>query len=350
MSPTVFVLAQSTLGFWEKLTDPFVGAGFLVNFLVLGSLYSLLAVGFVIVFKATQVLNFAHGAVAALGAYFTWSVVIKWEIPVRWFPEGSAFSTKNTESILQPYLLTWVVGLILAVAVAALLGLVLERLFVEPMVGEPLFSVAIITLGMDIFLRTMYNDVIGVRSKPMGDPFGFNSWKLPVGDQTMLLFWAQPFIIVVGIIVAILLVWFFRSKYGVAMRATAFDQEAAMAQGIPVSRIFALAWIIGGGLAALAGTFFAMSPPGFTGAHLFLPFIAFRALPAVVVGGLDSVPGAVVGGMIVAFIEIFLGTYFGFLSDWVGNGFGEIIPYVVMFVFLLVKPYGLFGTEEIRRV
>ncbi len=346
----VFVLAQTAAGFWDKLLDPFAGAGFLINFLVLGSLYSLLAVGFVIVFKATQVLNFAHGAVAALGAYFTWAAVSKWEIPGRWFPADSAFNKANTDSFLQPRLLTWIVGLLLAVIVAAALGYVLERLFIEPMVGEPLFSVAIITLGMEIFLRTFYSDFIGVIAKPMGDPFGFNAWKVQIGDKTLLLFWSQPFIVVVAIILAVLLVFFFRSKYGVAMRATAFDQEAAMVQGIPVSRIFALAWIIGGVLAAFAGTFFAMAPPAFAGAHLFLPFIAFRALPAVVVGGLDSIGGAVVGGMIVAFAEIFLGTYFGFLSDFIGNGFGEVIPFVVMFVFLLVKPYGLFGTEEIRRV
>lgn len=346
----VLVLAQSTFGFWEKLADPFTGVGFLIQFIVLGALYSLLAVGFVIVFKATQVLNFAHGAVAALGAYFTFAAVTKWEIPGRWFPADSAFNKANTESFFQPRLFTWIVALLVAVLVAAALGWVLERLFIEPMVGEPLFSVAIITLGMEIFLRTFYSDFIGVLAKPMGDPFGFNSWKLQIGEKTLLLFWSQPFIVVTAGLLALGLVWFFRSKYGIAMRATAFDQEAAMVQGIPVTRIFALAWIIGGVLAAFAGTFFAMAPPGFKGAELFLPFIAFRALPAVVVGGLDSIPGAVVGGFIIAFFEIFLGTYFGFLSGFIGNGFGEVIPFVVMFAFLLVKPYGLFGTEEIRRV
>lgn len=343
------LLAQ-TATFTERIVDPFVGAGFVINFLVLGSLYSLIAVGFVIIFKSTQVLNFAHGAIAALGAYFTWVTVTHWNIPGRFFPPDSPFVIGNTESFWQPRVLTWVTALILAALMAAALGWLMERLFIEPMVGEPIFSVAIITLGMEIVLRTIYTDFLGSLARPMGDPFGFNGWRWEIGEKTLLVFWSQPFIIASTVILAILLVLFFRSKYGVAMRATAFDQEAAMIQGIPVRRIFALAWVIGGLLAAFAGTFSATAPPRFRGADPLLPLLAFRALPAVVVGGLDSIIGAFAGGFIVAFFEIFLPTYFTTLSSYVGQGFEAVVPYAVMLVFLIIKPYGLFGTEEIRRV
>lgn len=349
MLATVSIVAQ-TAGptFVEKLTDAFTGANFLINFLVLGALYSLLAIGFVIVFKATQVLNFAHGAIAALGAYFTFVVVVNLDVPGRWFPEDSVFNTPS-ESFLSGRLVTWLIGLTLAMAVAAALGWLLERLFIEPMVGEPLFSVAIITLGLEIATRTVYRDFIGVIDKQVGDPFQFQSWSIPVGERSVTLLYSQPAIVLLAVVAGISLWWFFRSKLGVAMQATAFDQEAAMVQGIPVNRIFALSWMIAAVLAGLAGTFFALAPCP-CGAGQALPFIAFRALPAVVVGGLDSIPGAVAGGFIVAFIEIFFGTYLGFLTPFIGSGFGEVIPYVVMFVFLIFKPYGLFGTEEIRRV
>ena len=341
------VLAQ-TPSVWDKLTDPFTGANFLINFLVLGSLYALLAIGFVITYKATQVLNFAHGAIAALGAYFTFLVAVEWDIPGRFFAEDHPINTAS-EAFLSWELLGWLFALMLAMFMAAFLGWLLERLFIEPMVGEPLFSVAIITLGLEIMLRTLYSDAIGVIDKQVGDPFLFKSWQIPVGDKSVTLLYSQPAIVLAAVVSGVVLAWFFRTRVGVAMRATSFDQEAAMIQGIPVRRIFALSWMIAAILAGIAGTFFALAPCP-CGATQALPFIAFRALPAVVVGGLDSIVGAVAGGFIVAFIEIFLGTYLTFLSDYVGGGFGEVIPYMVMLVFLIFKPYGLFGTEEIRRV
>lgn len=347
MGSTFVVLAQ-TSGFFERLTDPFTGANFLINFLVLGALYSLLAIGFVITFKATQVLNFAHGAIAALGAYFTFLVAVDQNIPGRFFADDAWINT-GADTFFSGHLVRWGVSVLLAMVVAAALGWVLERLFIEPMVGEPLFAVAIITLGLEIMLRTIYSDAIGVTDKQVGDPFLFKSWQIPVGDQTVTLLYSQPAIVMVAVLAGVVLAWFFRSRMGVAMRATAFDQEAAMVQGIPVNRIFSLAWMIAAVLAGIAGTFFSLAPCP-CGATQALPYIAFRALPAVVVGGLDSITGAVLGGFLVAFIEIGLGTYFGFLSRWVGNGFGEVSPYVVMFLFLIFKPYGLFGTKEIRRV
>ena len=145
--------------------------------------------------------------------------------------------------------------------------------------------------------------------------------------------------------------FFYRSRTGIAMRAVAYDQEAAMAQGIKVGRVFAIAWGAGAVLAALGGIFATQPPVAQTGAvEPATALVAFRALPAVILGGLDSVQGALVGGLIVGGAEIFAGQYLSGQTDVLGAGYPLIVPYVVMIIRLLVKPYGLFGTPEIRRV
>jgi len=135
------------------------------------------------------------------------------------------------------------------------------------------------------------------------------------------------------------------------MRAVAFDQEAAMAQGISVGRVFAIAWAAGAALAALGGIFASMSPwPPAGAVSTEGSFIAFRAFPAVILGGLDSVVGALVGGLIIGFAEIFAGEYLSHLTDTLGAGYQQVVPYIVMLGGLLIRPYGIFGTPEIRRV
>jgi branched-chain amino acid transport system permease protein len=144
---------------------------------------------------------------------------------------------------------------------------------------------------------------------------------------------------------------FYRSKMGIAMRAVARDQEAAMAQGISIGKVFAIAWGAGAVLAAIGGLFASSPPIGQTGAvGVTTALVAFRALPAVILGGLDSVQGALVGGLIVGSSEILAGQYLAGQVAWLGSGYPLIIPYVVMIIALLVRPYGLFGTPEIRRV
>jgi len=152
--------------------------------------------------------------------------------------------------------------------------------------------------------------------------------------------------------VAFVGVWlFFKTRTGVAMRATAFDQETALAQGINVGRIFAIAWAVGALLAAISGVFSSMPPWGPAGmASRDGAFFAFRALPAVILGGLDSAVGALVGGLLIGFAEIFAGQYLAGHTGILGVGYQQVVPYVVMLIGLLVRPYGLFGTEEVRRV
>ena len=301
-----------------------------VTGLSLGSIYALLALGFVIIFKATQVLNFAHGALATLGAFLVGVFATTWDIPGRWIPGLPAW-------------LSWTFSAVLALLAAGLIGMALERVFIRPMVGEELFAVAIVTLGMDIVLRTVLNDFIGVSAQSLGDPWGTGIFDLGF----VRIAYTEVLQVAVTTTLVIAMALFFRTRTGVAMRATAFDQEAARAQGIGVGRIFSLSWAIGAVLAGVAGVFLSIHPRGPAGVTQQTAFFAFAAFPAIVLGGLDSVVGAVVGGVIIGMAQAYAG-----LLPWefLGSGFGGVVPYIVMLIVLFIRPYGLFGTEEIRRV
>ncbi len=204
--------------------------------------------------------------------------------------------------------------------------------------------IAIVTLGIDIFLRNVTNDWIGTNARPLGDPWGTSI--LDLGWVRIAHTEIAQTVVAVALVIGVAL--FFRSRTGIAMRATAFDQEAARAQGISVGRIFSVSWAIGAVLAAVAGIFISVFPRRGAGVDTATAFFAFKAFPAIILGGLDSIVGAVVGGFIIGIAEAAATTYlqFGFL----GSGFGGIVPYLVMLLVLLIRPYGLFGTEEIRRV
>lgn len=302
----------------------------LVAGLSLGSIYALLAMGFVIIFKATQVLNFAHGALAAIGAFLVAAFATTYDIPQRWVPEWPAWTS-------------WTISVFIALIVAALLGMTLERIFIRPMVGEELFAVAIVTLGIDIAARTILNDFIGVSASPLGNPWGLE--VIDLGFVRVAHTEVVQFAVTIFLVLAIAL--FFRTRTGVAMRATAFDQEAARAQGVAVGRIFSISWAIGAVLAAVAGVFLSVYPRGPAGVSQQTAFFAFAAFPAIVLGGLDSIVGAVVGGLIIGLAQ----SYSGLLPwEFLGSGFSGVVPYIVMLIVLLIRPHGLFGTEEIRRV
>jgi len=311
-------------------SDKFINT--LSSGIALGAIYSLLALGFVIIFKATQVVNFAHGAIAAFGAYMVVYFATVLNVPGRWLD-------------FLPYGVQWTMSAVLAVLVTALLGIVIERVAIRPMIGKALFAVAIITLGLDLIIRTVTVDFMGNQSRGLADPWGIGLFQF----GAIRIAHTQVVTVIVTIVSVALIAWFFRTKTGTAMRATAFDQEAAMAQGISVGRVFAIAWAIGAALAAIGGIFSSVFPRGAAGVTPFTALIAFRAFPAVVIGGLDSVVGAIVGGMLVGLTEVFVASYLGSVS-WLGSGFAGIVAWLLMMVVLLVKPYGIFGTEEVRRV
>ena len=295
--------------------------------LSLGAVYSLVAIGFVLIFRATDVLSFAQPALVVVGAGLISALAVDRGVP---------------------FWIAFIVGILLT----GIIGLVMERTFLRPMVGEPVFSVAILTIGIDILLRTVLNNWIGLNPRYLGDPFQSfgNFGSVNVGGVTLK--YLEIAALFTGVALIILLsVFFKRSKYGVAMMATSYDQEAALAQGINVGRIFGLVWLISGVLAGFAGFFITGGFNTLTQAS-FLS--ALRVLPAVAIGGLDSIPGAVIGSLIIGLTQGYVAYYQlmleGVIGFSLGSGFSLIAPYLIMFFILIFRPDGLFGTKEVERV
>jgi branched-chain amino acid transport system permease protein len=297
-----------------------------------GSIYALLALGFVLVFKATQTVNFAQGAIALMATWVFSMVLVDWRFPGRYLGDNDY--------------VVWFSALVFAVILAVLLGLIIERLIIRPMIGEPLFAIAVITLGLEAVLRTIGTDAVSINNRSLGIPWGAEGFD--IGGATIPWSWFAAIVAATAAFIGIYL--FFRTRTGIAMRAVAFDQEAAMAQGIPVGRVFAIAWGAAAALAMIGAICASMFPIGQGTVTAASAALAFRALPAVILGGLDSVAGALVGGLAVGLAEVFAGAYLAEYTNTLGTGFQLIVPYVVMLIVLLVRPYGLFGTPEIRRV
>jgi branched-chain amino acid transport system permease protein len=282
----------------------------------IGSVYALLALGFVIIYKSTRVISFAQPAFMLVGAVLTTYLVG----PLGFF-----------------------IALPLAALGAGALALGVERVAIRPMVGRPAFTVAIITLGIDVILRTFAQVFIGIDLRQVGDPWGLKPTSL-FGVEVQQRHLAM--IVTAAVVIAALLAFFQFTRTGLAMRAAAFDQEAAMAQGVSVGGVFALSWGIAGALAAIGGTFAAVG--GSVESTLWIT--ALVALPVIILGGLDSLAGAVVGGLLVGVVQEVVAQYQRFFPEWLGGNASIISAYVLMLLVLLVKPYGLFGTREVERV
>jgi branched-chain amino acid transport system permease protein len=280
-----------------------------------GSVYALLAVGFVIIYKSTRVISFAQPALMLTGAVLVSYLAVE---------------------------VNFYLAVVLGAALVALLALGIERVALRPMVGKPVFVVAIITLGVDIVVRVVVNSFIGREVRQVGDPWGLDTVSIgPVAVETRYL----AMMLTTAVLVTALFA-FFRTRIGLAMRATAIDQEAALAQGISVGTVFALSWAIAGALATVAGVFVGTG----AGVDQQTWIVALIGLPAIILGGLDSVPGAVIGGLVIGVVQSLVGTYQGSYAPWLGQNFAVVAPYVVMLVVLLIRPYGLFGTREVERV
>lgn len=290
----------------------------LVNGVSLAAIYAMVALGFVIIFKSTQVLNFAQPALLLLGAYWVVYFATVWDFPF-WIAIG------------------------IAVALSAITGVIVERTALRPMVGKPVFAVAIMTIGINTVITIIALDLLGVDIRGMGDPWGLQTMRI----GTVTIAHRQLAAIVTAVVlVAMLLAFFKYSRMGLAMRATAFDQEVALTQGVSVSTVFAVSWAIAAVLAMFGGVFIGS---GF-GLDRSAGVIALKALPVVVVGGLDSIAGALVGALIIATAEAMTAFYQPQYAEFLGRNFSQVVPYLVMFVVLLFRPHGLFGTKEVERV
>ena len=289
-----------------------------------GSVYALLALGFVIIYKSTGVISFAQPALMLTGA-----TVTSYVAPAIGIVAFAGFS--------------FFLSMSLAALATAAIALFIERTAIRPMVGRPAFVVAIITIGIDIAVRVVASGFIGLGARPIPNPWGLERLDvLGLRIQERHLVAMATLVVIVSV-----LFWFYQyTRYGLAMRAAAFDQEAALTQGVSVGSVFALSWALAGALAAIAGTLLATS----AGVDRQIWIVALVALPAIILGGLDSLPGAVIGGLAVGVVESLVGSYQRDVAPWLGDNFSLVSAYVLMLLVLLAKPYGLFGTPEVRRV
>jgi branched-chain amino acid transport system permease protein len=287
--------------------------------LALGSLYALVALGFVIIYKATGVINFAQGGLVVLGGYLAYNAHNTWSVP-------------------------FYLSIPLAMVLCALVGASVERTVLRRMVGQPVFAVIMVTIGLLFIIEQVVTGVWGFNRLAMGDPWGIHKFTVGGVVLSVVSLWT---IVLAGVVMLAFFLFFRYSRLGVAMRATAFDQEAAIANGISARRIFALSWAIAGAVATLAGVLLAS---GGAGINPDIEFVALLAFPAIILGGLDSPTGAVVGGIIIGITQTITAGYQPDCATFLGSGFSAVMPYVVMIIILLIKPYGLFGTREVRRV
>lgn len=287
-----------------------------LNGLVIGSIYALVGLGFVIIYKSSSILNFAQGEFLMLGAYVCLA----------------AFSGLNV-----PFAVAFVVTL----AFSALLGVLVERVLLRPMIGEPVISVIMLTLGLASVLRAIVQGIWGTDIRPY--PELFPTTPVMVGPLPV----SQGYLYSIGMVVvllALLSLFFKYSRYGIAMRATAFSQQVALSMGISVKHMFALAWSIAVAVSAVGGVLLGGIRGGVDGAYALF---GLKVIPVVILGGLDSVLGAIVGGLVMGVLENLAG---GYLDPVFGGGVKEVAPFVALVAILTVRPYGLFGKVKIERV
>jgi branched-chain amino acid transport system permease protein len=285
----------------------------LVGGLSIGFLYGLSAMGFVMIFKSSSVLNFAHGELLAIGAYLFLALVTWAKIPIP-------------------------IAFLLTLGGCFLLGILIERLFLRPLIGEPLIFVIMLTVG----LAAMFKGLILLI-------WGGNLYTYPdFLPETMGIRWGNVRIppvyvatLIIGSLFLLLFGIFFKySSQGIYMRSVADNQRAALSLGVHVKRVFALSWAIAALVAGMSGIVLGI----INGVNVHdLSAIGLKVFPVIILGGLDSIGGAIIGGIIIGLLETFTG---GYLSP----SLRDVVPYIVLVLILLIKPYGLFGLKEIERV
>ncbi len=288
----------------------------LISGVVIGGIYAVVALGFVVIYKATGVLNFATGEFMMIGAYFAYTALVVFKLP-----------------------------LVLAIGVSlgglAVVALLLERAVLRPLLGEASITVVMVTLGISSILKGLAQLVWTAEYKSFPRLFPRRPIDLGFAIVPSRLFYG---FLMAGVAVVVIAAFFRFTRSGTAMRATATDQGAAFSLGVDVRRVFGLSWAMGAMAAAVGGivvgTIGGISPQ--------LGHVGLKVFPVVILGGLDSVAGAVVGGILIGILENLAG---GYLDPYVvGGSVKEVVPFLVLLGILLVKPYGLFGTREIERL
>jgi branched-chain amino acid transport system permease protein len=285
------------------------------NGVLIGLMYSLIALGFVLVYKATDAINFAQGEFVMISGLVV---------------------AGSLGALGAPLWLAVLLGLIGMVV----FGFALERVVLRKLIGRPAIAVVMATIGLASILRGIGPTTLGAGTRPL---------PLPIPDEPFVLGpLLVPPIQVLGAVVSLMFLtgfgWFFlKSRKGIAMRAVADNQQVAMSMGIDVERYFGLAWAMTGVVSALGGVLWG----NLLGVDVNLALVGFKVFPVVILGGLDSIPGAIVGGLIVGLVE---NVAAGYVDPYVGGGTKDFAPYVLMIVALMIRPYGIFGKRIIERV
>ncbi|HXJ77524.1 MAG TPA: branched-chain amino acid ABC transporter permease [Candidatus Methylomirabilis sp.] len=285
------------------------------NGILVGMMYALIALGFVLVYKATDAVNFAQGEFVMISGLVVAAALDVWGAPL------------------------WVSILLGLVSMVAF-GFALERVMLRKLIGRPIIAVVMATIGLASILRGVGPTFLGAGTKTL---------PLPIPDEPLVLgpLFIPP-IQLLGAGVSLVFLtgfgWFFlKSRKGIAMRAVADNQQVAMAMGIDVERYFGLAWAMTGIVSALGGIIWG----NLLGVDVNLSLVGFKVFPVVILGGLDSIPGAIVGGLIVGVVE---NVAAGYVDPYVGGGTKDFAPYVLMIVALMIRPYGIFGKKIIERI
>jgi branched-chain amino acid transport system permease protein len=285
------------------------------NGLLIGLMYALIALGFVLVYKATDAVNFAQGEFVMISGILVAAALGVWGAPL------------------------WL-AVALGIGTMIVFGFGLERVMLRKLIGRPVIAVVMATIGLASVLRGIGPTAFGAGSRPL---------PLPISDEPFVIgpLFIPPIQLVGGLVSLLFLTafgWFFvKSRKGIAMRAVADNQQVAMAMGINVQRYFGLAWAMAGLVSALGGIIWGSS----VGVDVNLALVGLKVFPVVILGGLDSIPGAVIGGLIVGVVENIAA---GYVDPYVGGGTKDFAPYVLMILALMVRPYGIFGKKIIERV
>jgi branched-chain amino acid transport system permease protein len=288
----------------------------LVNGLIVGTLYGVVAMSFVLIYKATQVVNFAQGEFLLIGAWVCWWLLTKYQLP-------------------------FYLGMPITLAFMLIFGVALQVIVLRPLIGEPIISVIMVTIGLSTVFQAAMKWIFGTNLQPFPPVFTTQTVSI-LGLQIQTVYLMS---LAVSLAMMAGMAWFFRSsKYGLAMRATAFNQQVAQSLGVPVKTVFAMAWAISAVVSAVAGVVVAVV----NGVSAGLSAYGIKVFPAVILGGLDSIAGAVIGGVIIGLLENLAHFVDSQYLHW-GNLY-EIAPFYVLIIILMIKPYGLFGTKDIERI
>jgi len=287
----------------------------LVTGLMIGGIYALVSLGWVIIYKCSGVLNLAMGELTLIGAYVTLS----------FYNAG------------VPFLLSLLFSLI----IGFVLGIITERVFLDKLIGEPVLSVIMVTVGLSFFFRGMV-EFIWMTDTRVFTPPVFSLKPITLGFLVIGRVYLWSFLAAIGLLV-IFVAFFHYTRWGLAMQATADDEMAALSLGVSARFVYAAAWSIAFMAAGVGGTLLG----NINGLNISVGYLGLLVLPAVVLGGLNSIPGAIVGGIAIGLLQNFSGTY---LDRYFPGSVREIVPFIFMTVFLLFKPHGLWGWERIERV